>query len=1057
MADTPKKILKVYDQGGAYKTMVVEPKTTSAEVCEKLGKKLFMKNGVGLFNLFVFEGGVRQSLRMTDFPYETILRLEKRDFKFYFLNINGEFMNFDNQTAGSSMNVVNSAQGGSMSQQQRAAVSNTSGSPSLTSAYPTAYGSGAPGSPAMASQQAPVSSAPSGPRGMKGYLLRKKAGKFFKVWAVTSGNHLMFYSSEEDTEPQIELLMENAVIDLKASEQGPYILITLSNSERHTLMSENQSELQSWATELAATTAYTGGNSTSRGHAPSQMSFVPSSKDLTTKLAAKVENPETLSATLVRWTEYVVGRRSGLQHSRNIAACYNDGSVLVNVIDALFDRQVRYRKGKTVYDSQSNVEAVLEGLKSLGCDYGKILPNDIIECKVPRTVTRLLWSIFVAFVTNGEKEYVLKDKLVGWCGRKVQEVNRSVIVDGPSALFNPLAFAYLISRYQSHLINVDSLASRSRIEQAQTILDIAHTHLGIPKILDANCWQEDVADDKSFMVYLSFFYFKLSGEAEDRNRLLSACAMDKPAMEPTEITTNTRPLPSAPGAPSAKSFAPKPSAGGVKPAPGPGRPMAAAPNGAVSRPPAPDPSAANSRPPALGAPISKPAGKPMAKPLAKPMAKPMAKPGAKPVPAARAPMDDPEKAAKERARKEAEEKAERLAHQLELEMLENEREDFDFLEEEERRKKEDRDEMAQLMELERMQREEFEREEAAKRQAQEQRQRQQQQQQQQPKQPQMKQQPRQLPQQPQQSRPKQAAPSQPIVKSTSIDDLEDELDMIMRKEQEENQRFMEMMGMVTPSTSTSSSSMYDSPPPLGSAPSSNSYSNSNSNANSYKPTPAPAAAPPKRVLNERDSIMSVFDKLDEELSFIHHTPSAKAQQQQPQYDPYGFAQQSGGSQPSSKPTSPRPSEHSIMQKASSISIPAPPPAPEPERVPSPPPQQQTPQPQAPPPQQTPQPTPESRGKVVVRICLEGFGDVLFCSFAIGYDTLCGNVRQMVLKKMKVAKEFEQEYSLYIVRDGLERVLDDDEVLLEAEDKIDRFVFKVSDNFDRKSMLSSHRG
>ncbi|EFA78565.1 pleckstrin domain-containing protein [Heterostelium album PN500] len=1086
MSEPPqKKILKVFDQDGLYKTMVVEPKTTAGEVCEKLGKKLFMKDGeMELFNLFVIEGGVKQSLKMTDFPFDTILKFEKKEYKFYFLNIKGEFMSFQERVASSLTAAATGKPAGGAT------------SPSLTGNAPPS------GSPAGASPKMSASSIKPG-RGMSGYLLRKKAGKFFKVWCVANQTTLCFYASEEDKEPQMELVLENAIIELKANEQGAHILLTLSNSERHTLMAENQGDLQAWATELAATAAYS--TVTQRAVATPSMAFVPTTKDLGhIKLQGKLENIDTQSTVLNRWTEYLVARRVGVAHSSDISNCYSDGCVLINVVDALFERQVKFRKGKSVYEMQHNIENVLEMLKSLGADYGKLLATDIVDCKVPRVILRLLYSIFIAFVTNGEKEYAAKDKLIGWCGRKTLEVNKSIIVDSPTALFNPLAFAALIARHNPNIIDMDSLSRKSKVDQAQVVLDVAYEHLKIPKILTANCWSEDHADERSFLVYLSFYYFYLGGDSSNKSQLLSRCLEEQQAVESESIVSardkqlkamvekdeenraspQTKPI----STPSPQPVASKPPAS--KPMAKPiAKPMATA-------------TSAPSENGVTAKPMAKPMARPMAKPIAKPMAtapsengvtaKPSPVPRTKPAPVPRSPAlqeekdkqekQDSEKQAREKARKEAEEKADRLARQLELEMLENEMDDTNELLAEQRRiEQEDAAEMAELEELERLQREEFEREEAAKRFQQhfdqqrqdrerEEKQRLEREKEKEKERERAKEQERAREQEREKEKEREREQERAREKRRiqeeeesqkdqthqdildTLAGIDDELDQILRREQEESKRFIEMMEKQTGMSISNDIKFEDS---------AHDSNQQNSKPQYEDEPPALGSVPPTRKestnkqLNERASIINVFDKLDEELSHSRNNSiSQPTRQQQPQQQQQYSNPSSKSGSVSSPPTTPRvtESDNTTVQKTS-VSETTPPS----QQNFTQPPSSAPPQPNQQQQQQQQEAPPDNRGKVVVRICLEGFGDVLFCSFAIGYDTLCGKVRQMVCKKMKVAMEFEQEYCLYIVRDGLERVLDDDEILLEAEDKIDRFVFKLSDNFDRKSIISNHRG
>ncbi|EGG25194.1 pleckstrin domain-containing protein [Cavenderia fasciculata] len=894
-----KKVLKVYDKDGLYKSMAVESRTPAGEVCEKLGKKYFMKEGdMEQFGLFFFEGGVKQSLKMTDFPFDYIIKNEKKDYKFYFLNSKGEFMSFQDKMASQ---LTSAATGG------RAGT----GAPARE-----------PPQPGKQSTSAPVREPPQPnintikpTKGMSGFLLRKKANKFDKVWAISKDKYISFYHNEQEDTPIIELSLENAVIELKVSQLGSFIVVTTSNSERHTLAAEKEGDLQAWATELQATTAYTAVQTT-RTATPA-MAFVPTSRDLNArKLNAKLECSETQSAAYVAWTDYLVSGRGLSSNGGDILSVYSDGLVLINLIEELFGRTLKYRKGKSVYEMQYNIDAVLEALQQVGADFGKLLSQDIVECKVAKIIHRVIWSIFIAFISNGEKEYVVKDKLIGWCNARVGEVSKALVVDGPSGLSNPL--------------DGDKAAIYRGCVSAKQPIQPENMMSARDKQLKA--MREKDEEDKLKRE-------QIEEEARKKRELVEKTRRDDEERKKREEADRVRVM-----------------------------------RDAEARKADDDKKRADAERERQNrvAQVQKDKTK--------------------------AEEDQRERLRKQREQKDQEERDKR--EKIEREKKEQEeRQELERLEQEERlrelrereqREQQDDDVQWELDEMRRAQAEQDEWEEEDDR--------------------------RRL-----------------------LEEEEEELEQLRQEEEQERQRRDARS--------------------LG----------SNNN----------------KLINERASIMNIFDKLDEELSNPMSSLSFKPNENQNQKDKSDESDENESSDESEKKQQEleyvddekyeqqddemdganisRENEKETKSSTKSTSnlkelselMPSPPGSPRSQNnnnnnnnnnlQQS---QQQS--------EQTPQPE-ENRGKVVVRICLEGFGDVLFCSFAIGYDTLCGKVRQMVVKKMKVTGEEEAEYSLHIVRDGLERVLDDDEILLEAEDKIDRFVFKKNDLFDRRSMISSHRG
>ncbi|KAF2077266.1 hypothetical protein CYY_001455 [Polysphondylium violaceum] len=1058
-----KKILKVFDQDGLYKTMAIEPSSTSDEICEKFAKKLFLnRTDITQFGLFLFEGGLRTQLKPTDFPFDFLVKNEKKDHKFYFLDPTGEFISF----------------------QEKASTAKAGGGPP-SHAPPNPNTGGSSNSNNSKPNHAPPQ--PKATKGKSGYIMRKRAGRFETVWAVSKDQYLRLYESEDEMSSALyELPMENAIIEYKTNES--VIVFTTNNSERYTFTCEKESDLSDWATELQATTAYS--SSQKKAMNPAMMmgmgTFIPTSKDLNIKLSQKLENTESLGKALLNWTNFILSGKQ-LVCDADILTAYSDGSILVNLIDNLFDKQIVYRKGKSVYEMQHNLDKSFEVLKQVNADYGKIIAQDIIECKVSKVVIRLVWSIFISFFTKGEKEYVAKERLIAWCSKSIHEYpnNKAVgVVSGPNSLSNPLVFAALIDKYRPNTLDFNSLTKKSREEQAAAIIDVAHDKLSIPKIIDSSFFQEDQMDEKSFLLYLSMYYYYLSNEADsDRANIIKTSPNPRDQLEGECMVSNRekqmkilkekhqqqeeeekerkrkeKEIADAAAAAELEQQQAK-EAEVAKPTPT-----------VVKKP--------------LPTPISKPIAKPIAKklpaklpattvpestpsqpeesikkPLPTPVSKPIAKPIAKKLPAKQpaavansttstpsppSPKPPPRKLPPQVNKQEQQEKEEQARK-------EKEQEESRLLKE-----KEEQETLNALEELELHEQRLREEQESL------------------------------------------AALSGSLTSSSGfMDQQEEEIEEIIEEEQEEQD----------------SSNNNDNNVVLIEKPKSNSVSSGMNPLDildmiEKNPSSSELEAFRKAQQEKDDELMKMleFDQQNEELEMFAQEYN-RVQQEQTQLDSLYEKQQvftldhhnfnvnnvstddqpindSSASTTASATTDEAPKKTarkplptltkeqqeqrmSVMRPKSVVISP--------DVVSSPPDgadmtepsnkqddedkqqdkqdkqdQQQTTQQQ-----NTQQPKATPPGRVVVRICLEGFGEVLFCSFAIGYDTLCGQVRDMVIKKMKVSSAEENEYALHIVRDGLERVLDDDEVLLEAEDKIDRFVFKKNE-IDRRYLISNHR-
>ncbi|KAN0029835.1 hypothetical protein ACTA71_007972 [Dictyostelium dimigraforme] len=1199
MEPPQKKILKVFDQDGLYKTMVIEPSSTTGEICEKFAKKLFLEDSeVVQFSLFIFEGGVRHQLKNTDFPFDYLVKYEKKDYKFFFLNPNGEFISFDKDK-----------------QVKKSQSASTSGSAPPKKEPPK------PQELQQQQQQKQHSS-----KGQSGWLLRKRPGRYDKVYAVSKADkYLRLYENEDtDNDPLYELSLENSIIELK---QDLHLQLTLGNSERYIFTHESESEIVSWAQELQATMNYTpgsgGGSKTNIIKNASPMGgmlmgggggggggsggYIPSSKDLGVKLQSKAENTTTLVSTLIQWVNHILEGKGIKIEETEVLSAFSDGIVFINLIEDLFNQTISYRKGKSVYEMQGNIDKCLEVLKTkCGCDYGRILSSDVTECKVAKIIVRILWSMFISYFCNCEgKEFNVRDKLISWCSTIVlQESSKQIIVDSPSSLRNPMVFAVLVNKFAgSTTLDFNSLQKiKSKQDQAQQIIEAAFNYLSIPMVVDSSFWNDDQLDEKSFLIYLSFYYIYLSGQEEEKSKFLQSCINPRPSVEPEQtISIRDKQLKlmkekkeeedrlkkekeekeklekeklekeklekeglekesSASIASTATNTEPpKPTTVPLKKTISKLPPRKLPPTGAPTTTPSTtsttpttttttttttSPTLTPKQP--IGTTIKKPATaplklKPVAKPLPQPTPssttttspKPTTTPISKPTPSSSKPTPVPvprspllEKQDRlEKARLEKE-KAEKEEEEFLRKQQEEEEEEQRLLEQQQQREAEEEE---QRLLLEQEQQREAEQRELEEKQ----RQIDQEEAEEEARIRELEEETRKSKERLEKARLDKLAKAQKEREEKEREDREkrekEERERLERLERKHDENDMDTFKLLEDIV-TSSSSPTITPP--------HSYTNTSqmkttieedeqtnseleifqseynrlqdeeehinsflkfgsSSNNNNKSVPVTEPVKTDAFANKHKSIdilsdnLSVLSSLDDiinsidkktatstandsfnlstsvtsftnaDSSFLPSSPDLSntinnnedetktrsltskvrkplptlTKEQQSIID-----KQTGlvGKQPNGSESIEQSTQNSTTSistvNSSTLSINE---------------EKETDtQPHKPPPKNT-------QGRVVVRICLEGFGDVLFCSFAIGYDTLCGNVRDMVIKKMKVPATEEFEYSLHIVRDGLERVLDDDEILLEAEDKIDRFVFKKND-IDRRLLISNHR-
>lgn len=140
-------------------------------------------------------------------------------------------------------------------------------------------------------------------------------------------------------------------------------------------------------------------------------------------------------------------------------------------------------------------------------------PEDIVDGN-PRLILGLMWTIILRFeiqeikiegVDSAETRSA-KEALLLWCQRKTAGYNDVKIKNFSTSWRNGLALCALIHVHRPDLIEYNSVQKMTNLERLTTAFDVAHEHLGISKLLDAEDIDVERPDEKSIITYVSAYY-----------------------------------------------------------------------------------------------------------------------------------------------------------------------------------------------------------------------------------------------------------------------------------------------------------------------------------------------------------------------------------------------------------------------------------------------------------------------------------------------------------------------------------------------------------------------
>ncbi|XP_075989206.1 spectrin beta chain, non-erythrocytic 5 kst [Anticarsia gemmatalis] len=193
-----------------------------------------------------------------------------------------------------------------------------------------------------------------------------------------------------------------------------------------------------------------------------------------------------------------------------------DGRRLLKLLEIISgERLPRPNSGRMRVHKIENVNKSLSflhtkvRLESIGAE-------DIVDGN-PRLILGLIWTIILRFQiqeieidvdeeNESSEKKSAKDALLLWCQRKTSGYHGVHIHNFTDSWRSGLGFNALIHAHRPDLFRWSEVPATDHVETLNHAFDVAHKHLGIPRLLDAEDVDTSRPDEKSVMTYVASYY-----------------------------------------------------------------------------------------------------------------------------------------------------------------------------------------------------------------------------------------------------------------------------------------------------------------------------------------------------------------------------------------------------------------------------------------------------------------------------------------------------------------------------------------------------------------------
>lgn len=194
----------------------------------------------------------------------------------------------------------------------------------------------------------------------------------------------------------------------------------------------------------------------------------------------------------------------------SLATDLSDGVMLLNLLESISGDSVgRINSNpKMKIHKIENLNRALKFIAEHGVKLASIGSEEICDQNLKLTLG-LVWTLILRFAIVGLSEEGLsaKEGLLLWCQRKTEPYDNVDIKDFTVSFQDGLGFCALIHRHRPDLIDYHSLNAEDKLGNLNLAFDVAHEHLDVAKLLDA----EDIVsmprpDERSIMTYVAQLY-----------------------------------------------------------------------------------------------------------------------------------------------------------------------------------------------------------------------------------------------------------------------------------------------------------------------------------------------------------------------------------------------------------------------------------------------------------------------------------------------------------------------------------------------------------------------
>lgn len=199
---------------------------------------------------------------------------------------------------------------------------------------------------------------------------------------------------------------------------------------------------------------------------------------------------------------------------------FQDGVRLCNFLETVSNKRIGKYDTKPSHQIQKiqNLSIALQFVQNvLEVKLVSLGPEDIFNGNL-KLILGLLWSLFrkLRLASINEEGKSSEDGLLLWVKKMTSGYKGVNITDFKNSFTDGLAFSALIHKFNSELIDYDSINGEERESNLDRAFVIAEKSLGIPKLLEPADLVSGPVDERSVILYVSLYFHAFVANDEMR-------------------------------------------------------------------------------------------------------------------------------------------------------------------------------------------------------------------------------------------------------------------------------------------------------------------------------------------------------------------------------------------------------------------------------------------------------------------------------------------------------------------------------------------------------------